>query len=151
MAKPKSKPKQTRARRARPKPRAPRGQVGPQTYEQVRKVADEKQIPLVKAFDEVAKATGRKASTVAVTYYRIARKMGGTKRRKRGRPPGGAAGNGRRTRGRTAASGAAGALSRASAAIKELGDIVGRQEREIGRLRGQAGLAERIRKALREA
>ena len=151
MPKSKSKPKQTRRRRARSKPpRAPRGQVGPQTYEQVRKVADEKQIPLVKAFAEVAKATGRKASTVTVTYYRIARKMGGPKRRRRGRPPGGAAGNGRRTRGRAAASGAAGALSRASAAIKELQDIVAQQEREIMRLRGQAGLAERIRKALGE-
>ena len=151
MPKSKSKPKQTRTRRARSKqPRAPRGQVGPQTYEQVRKVADEKQVPLVKAFDEVAKATGRKASTVAVTYYRIARKMGGPKRRRRGRPPGSAAGNGRRTRGRAAAAGATGALSRASAAIKELQDIVVQQEREIARLRGQAGLAERIREALRE-
>ena len=153
MPKPKSKPKRTRTRRTTSKakpPRAPRGQVGPQTYEQVREVADAKQIPLVKAFDEVAKATGRKASTVAVTYYRIARKMGGPKRRRRGRPPGGAVGNGRRTRGRAAVSRATGVLSRASAAIKELQDIVGQQEREIARLRGQAGLAERIRKAFRE-
>ena len=33
--------------------------------------------PACEGFDEVAKATGRKASTVAVTYYRIARKKAG--------------------------------------------------------------------------
>jgi hypothetical protein len=130
--------------------RAPRGQVGPQTYEQVRKIADEKKIPLVKAFAEVAKATGRKASTVAVTYYRVAKKQGGPTQKRLGRKAGA------RGPGRPRAGAAAGGpriktvLSRVSAAIKELESVIASQAEEITRLRSESGLAERIRKALRE-
>src|SRR6185369_2734148 len=82
MAKPSRKSK-----RARPA----RGQVGLQTYEHVRKIVAEKKLPVGKAFAEVAKATGRKPGTVAVTYYRIARQQGGPIRKRgagkrRGRP-----------------------------------------------------------------
>jgi len=82
MAKPSRKTK-----RARPA----RGQVGLQTYEHVRKIVAEKKLPVGKAFAEVAKATGRKPGTVAVTYYRIARQQGGPIRKRgagkrRGRP-----------------------------------------------------------------
>ncbi len=141
-----------KAKRKVKQARAPRGQVGVQTYEQVRKVVAEKNVPLVKAFEEVAAATQRKPSTIAVTYYRIARKMGGATRKKRARKTrSGSTGNGRRTRGRPAkTSGAQGALSRAAASIKELENLITRQEREIARLKGEAGLADRIRKAFRE-
>jgi hypothetical protein len=130
--------------------RAPRGQVGPQTYEQVRKIADEKKIPLVKAFAEVAKATGRKASTVAVTYYRVARKQGGPTRKGRGRRAG-SRGPGRPRAGVVSAGPRIRtALSRVSSAIKELEAAIASQAEEIARLRSESGLADRIRKALRE-
>lgn len=138
-------------RKPRKKPaRAPRGQIGPQTYEQVRKIADEKKMPLVKVFAEVAKATGRKASTVAVTYYRVARKQGGPTRKRQGRKAG------RRGPGRPRAGAASGGariktvLSRVSAAIRELEAVIASQAEEIARLRSESGLAARIRKALRE-
>ena len=134
-----------------PKTRAPRGQVGPQTYDHVRRVAEQKGIPLVKAFEEVAQATGRKAGTIAVTYYRIARRQRGGSGagsgaaartgtgRRRGRPPGS---------GTSAAPVAKVILARVTAAIAELEAVVAKQAEEIKRLRGESALAARIRKAL---
>src|SRR5262249_34907877 len=131
-----------RPKRARPA----RGQIGPQTYEQVRKLVETKGIPVGQACAEVAKATGRKAGTVAVTYYRVARQKGGTGRR--GRPRAGMARRGRPPRG--ALTGVRSVLSRVTAAIEELEGIIAHQAREIERLASESKLAARIRKALRE-
>lgn len=133
MAKPRAKSKRARA---------PRGQVGQQTYEQVRKLVAEKKLPVGQAFAEVAKATGRKAGTVAVTYYRIARRQGAPVGR-RGRKPGRPASSGRDTAGNLQ-----GVLARVTAAVDELKRVVAHQEREIVRLQGESKLAERIRKAM---
>ncbi|HVM96508.1 MAG TPA: hypothetical protein VMT89_08970 [Candidatus Acidoferrales bacterium] len=120
--------------------RGPRGQVGPQTYADVRKIVDAKGIPLVRAFEEVAKATGRKASTIAVTYYTIARKQGA------GRAPkvkaAGRRGGGRPTSVKTI-------LSAVSTAIAKLETMIEQQAKEIERLRGESRLADRIRSVLR--
>jgi hypothetical protein len=140
MAKQKQPKKQTK------RGRAPHGQIGPQTFAQVRKIADEKGIPLVKAFEEVAKATNRKASTVAVTYYRIARRQGATGKKRvgtarRGRPPGS---------GGSKMPAFQKLRSRVSAVIQELENVIAHQAREIARLKGESRLADRIRKAFRE-
>ena len=122
---------------------APRGQVGLQTFEQVRKIADEKKIPLTKAFAQVAQATGRSAGTIAVTYYRIAKQKGVTgRKRSRGRAA---------TRRGSAQSSSPikSILSRVSAAVAELENVIAKQSAEIGRLRKESALAERIRKAMR--
>src|SRR5258706_2018883 len=66
-----------------PKARGAYGQVGPQTYDAVLRVAKEKNVTLAKAFEEVAKATDRKPGTVANTYFRIARKKRGGVRGKK--------------------------------------------------------------------
>jgi len=124
--------------------RPPRGQVGPQTYEQIRKIVAAKAVPLVKAFEEVAKATGRKASTVAVTYYKIARQQGAPRGKRRGRPPGKGSGGALRNPRLKAV------LSRAAGAIRELEGLIARQAHEIARLKDESKLADRIRKALRE-
>lgn len=135
MAKPRAKSKSARA---------PRGQVGQQTYEQVRKLVTEKKLPVGKAFAEVAKATGRKAGTVAVTYYRIARRQGGPVARRSGRKPGRPVGSGRAG----ITGNLQGVLARVTAAVEDLKKVVAHQEREIVRLRGESKLAERIRKAM---
>lgn len=124
-----------------------RGQVGPQTYAQVRKIVEEKKIPMTEAFAEVAKATGRKPGTVAVTYYRIARRQGETSRRRRAGRPGRPAGSGRAANsgGRVTA-----VLARVSAVIKELEEAVAQQAQEIDRLRKESRLAARIRQALHD-
>lgn len=128
--------------------RAPRGQVGPQTYDQVRKIVDERKIPVGKAFEAVAKATGRTPGTVAVTYYRMAKRKGGTTGKRRGRK---AAGRGPgRPRGSAGGAGIKSVLSRVAAAVKELESTIASQAQEIARLRSESGLADRIRKALRD-
>lgn len=126
--------------------RAPRGQVGQQTYDHVRKVLEEKGVRLKEALDEVAKATGRAPGTVAVTYYRF----GGGKRRgkgRRGRPPGPAA----RAQALTRESDAAAAndlLAQISSNLRKLQTVIADQTREIERLTKDAALAHRLRKAL---
>lgn len=128
------------------KARAPRGQIGPQTYDAVRKIVEEKKLPMGKAFEEVAEATGRQPGTVAVTYYRIARLKGGPTRKRRGGRIAGKPGRrgGAKTAGRVGS-----VLSRVAEAIKELEEVIAHQAEEIARLRGESRLAERIRKALR--
>ena len=130
--------------KARKLTQAPRGQVGLQTFEDVRKIVDAKGIPLVRAFDEVAKATGRKASTVMVTYYSIARKkgLGRAAKAKKSTVP---------SRGSNGMPGSVkGIISVVSAAIGRLEGVIAEQAKEIERLRGESVLAERLRKVLRE-
>lgn len=118
--------------------------MGLQTYDQVRKIIEGKNLPVGEAFKEVAAATGRKPGTVAVTYYRIARQKRGPMRKRRGSMAAGASG------GASASTRVAGALSKVSAAIKELEAVIASQAHEIARLKGASKLADRIRKALRE-
>jgi hypothetical protein len=121
--------------------KAPRGQVGKQTYDQVRKVVEEKKIPLLKAFEEVAKATNRRPGTIAVTYYRIGRII----------REGAGKGSGARGRGRSSAvdGNIRAVFAQLSATIAKLEKIVTEQATEIARLRSESELADRIRKALR--
>lgn len=122
--------------------------MGPQTYAQVRKLVEEKKIPVGQAFEEVAKATGRTKGTVAVTYYRIAQREGG--RRKRGPGRQSSAGRPDRRGGSAGHSPRAKAvLGRVAAIIRELESVIAEQAREIAELRQESGLAARIRKALR--
>jgi hypothetical protein len=124
--------------------------VGPQTYADVRKIVEAKSIPLVRAFAEVAKATGRKPSTVAVTYYMIARKQAGGKPKSGGKTIANAA-SARNGSGRVKHSpGAQAILSRVSAAVAELETVVAKQAQEIARLTKESALADRIRKVLRD-
>lgn len=108
---------------------------------------DEKKVPMTEAFAEVAKATGRAPGTVAVTYYRIARQKNGPARKRRAGKPGRAAGRGRPA---NAAGRVKTVLSRVSAVIKELEEVIAHQAREIDRLRKESRLAERIRRALND-
>ena len=127
--------------------RPPRGQVGPQTYDQVRKIVAEKNVTLAKAFNEVAKATGRKPGTIQVTYYRMARRKGGA-----GRSASSSAGSGRRGRPagpKNHSSAVQRVLSEVSSAIKGLETIIAEQGREIVRLTEESKLARRIKEALR--
>ena len=58
-------------------PKGPRGSIGPETYDAVKKLIDAG-MNKTEAFAQVAKETGRSAATVTTTYYRIAkRKPGG--------------------------------------------------------------------------
>jgi hypothetical protein len=128
---------QTARRKAKPRrERAPRGQVGPQAYDAVRKIVEEKKLPIGKAFEEVANLTGRQPGTVAVSYYRIARLKGGSTRKRRGGRTAG-----RKTHGAKAAAGRVGSvLSRVSEAIRELEEVIAHQAEEISRLRGESKL-----------
>jgi len=141
-----AKAKRTPKRKPRKAP-TPRGQIGPQTYAQVRKIVDEKKIPMTEAFAEVAKATGRSPGTVAVTYYRIARREDGQTRGRRRGKPGRPLGSSRvaNSGGRVQA-----VLSRASGVIKELEEVIAHQAQEIDRLRKESRFAERIRRALHD-
>jgi hypothetical protein len=107
-----------------------------ETYRQVEQLAAKKKIPLVKAFAEVAKRTGRSAGTVKVAYYRIAQK-------------GASAGKGRsgKRRGRPSSASTA-VLQRAQAALKELSALVRSQQAEIEQLREKADRLDSLRKVL---
>ena len=142
-----AKGKQAKKPQAKAKPaKAPHGQVGPQTYEDVRKIVDAKGIPLVRAFDEVAKATGRKASTIAVTYYTIAKKKGLGRTAKLRKSTAPVTGRGKGMPGSSVQS----ILSGVSAAIAKLEGVIAEQAREIERLRGESLLAQRLRTMLNE-
>jgi hypothetical protein len=106
-----------------------------ETYRQVEQLAATKKIPLIKAFAEVAKRTGRSAGTVKVAYYRVAQK-------------GATAGKGRgKRRGRPRSANTA-VLKRAQAALKELSALVRSQQAEIEQLREKAERFDSLRKVL---
>ena len=52
---------------------SPRGEIGRQTYDAVRRLIDTG-MNKTEAFAKVAKETGRSAATVTTTYYRMARR-----------------------------------------------------------------------------
>jgi hypothetical protein len=123
--------------------RAPRGQIGQQTYDQVRALVDQSGMAIGKAIEEVAKSSGRTPGTVAVTYYRLSKQKSGTK----------APRNGRRTRTVAQAPAAKSSslssiLSRVAADLKELQSVIAEQAQEMDRLRQESKLAARIRKAM---
>ena len=130
--------------------RGPRGKIGPKTYEDVRKIVQAKGIPLVRAFEEVAEASGRKASTIAVTYYTIARKKGGGAPRQRTISKMTKAARNDNGRSEHPVGAVKGILSQVSTGISKLEKIIGQQAREIVRLQNESKLAERIRKVLQE-
>ncbi len=130
---------------SRSQTRAPRGQVGQQTYDQVRALIDQRDIPVGQAIKEVAQSTGRSQGTVAVTYYRMARQQGGSK----GRKPVAKA-QGPKAVVRTTGAGTRGAqalISQITASLAQLQAIVAQQAEEMEQLRSESNLAERIRKA----
>ena len=56
--------------------KAPRGSIGPETYDAVKRLIDSG-MNKTEAFAKVAKETGRSAATVTTTYYRIAKQQPG--------------------------------------------------------------------------
>jgi hypothetical protein len=123
--------------------RGPRGQVGPQTYDQVCKLVADRKISLTKAFDEIARETGRKPGTVSNTYYRVARLKaastnGTAPKAKLGRP---------RSIG-AAPEGPEALLSRIAADFHQLRIAIAEQAKALKELKGDADLAARIRKAM---
>lgn len=117
--------------------RGRRGVVGPQTYDQVCKLVADRKISLTKAFDEIAKETGKKPGTVSNTYYRIARLKTASPKPKRGRP-----------KGTSPSRGPEALLARITADLEQLRIAVAQQARALAQAKGDADLAMRIRKAL---
>jgi hypothetical protein len=118
-----------------------RGRIGQEIFEQVERVVSEEGITRTEAFQRISDETGRRAGTVAANYYRVARQRGGdTLQPRRGRGAG-----------RQAAAGSGdidAALTRVTDAVKELADLVRRQDRELGRLREQSEQLDKLRRML---
>jgi hypothetical protein len=107
-----------------------RGRIGHEIFDQVEKLVNEEGLSRTQAFQRVSDETGRRAGTVAANYYRVARQRGA---QLQPRTPRGA-----RARGRAAGTGVDAALAKAQEALRELGDVVRRQEKELESLRAQA-------------
>lgn len=124
-----------------------RGSVGNEIFEQVEKIVAEEGLTRTQAFQKLSEQTGRRAGTVAANYYRVARQRGAPlqPRRRRGSARGPARGGGRRKAGRGDVDAA---LSRATAALRELEAIVRSQERELVGLREQAAVVDQLEKVL---
>lgn len=119
------------------KPRARRGNVGVEIFEQIEKLVGDQKLSRTKAFEHYAQKTGRNAGTVAANYYRIAR-LRGTALRSRTPRRGG------RLQSQTRGGGTAG--GRVQAILKELAAVLQAQEAEIERLRRENMRFEAIRK-----
>jgi hypothetical protein len=74
-------------RAARPKAKRPDGSISTGIYDTVQKLTADGKMTRAAAFKQIAKEAGRNPNTVAVNYYYVAKKRGGTKRAatKRGR------------------------------------------------------------------
>jgi hypothetical protein len=107
-----------------------RGRIGHEIFDQVERLVNEEGLSRTQAFQRVSDETGRRAGTVAANYYRVARQRGASLQPRT--PRGG------RGRGRADGTDADAALSKAQDALRELGDVVKRQEKEIEALRAQA-------------
>jgi hypothetical protein len=107
-----------------------RGRIGHEIFDQVEKLVNEEGLSRTHAFQRVSDETGRRAGTVAANYYRVARQRGA---QLQPRTPRGA-----RARGRADGTGVDAALAKAQEALRELGDVVRRQEKELESLRAQA-------------
>lgn len=121
-----------------PARRGPRGGVGAEIFDQVERLVSEEGLNRTQAFQRLSEETGRRAGTVAANYYRIARQRGAELRPRAPRVEGGR-GRGRGRGRSTSAPGDADAVvQRAMDAIKELGDLVRRQDKELQSLREQS-------------
>jgi hypothetical protein len=125
--------------------RESRGRIGTEIFEQVEKMISEEKLTRTEAFQRLSDATGRRPGTVAANYYRVARQRGATLqprvRRGAGRP--------RRSARANAGGDAQAVLSRAMAALDELGGLVRRQEQELAKLRDENTQFEQIRKLMK--
>jgi hypothetical protein len=110
-----------------------RGQTAQRTYQAVERVVAAKKLSKSDAFKVVGKRTGRTPGSIAVTYYRVARAQRGGVAARRG----GVAG------------GIDTVMSRATAVLKDLRQLVRRQQRQIARLQAESAWATKIRQALR--
>jgi hypothetical protein len=125
---------------AKKKRKTPRGKVGEEIFKQVEKMVAAEKISRSAAFDRIASKTGRNKGTVAVNYYRVARKRGAVGKRR-----------GRRTTTRVGAAGTKAVLKRAEVALHELAALVKRQEAELATLRKENASVQAIRKLIRRA
>jgi hypothetical protein len=108
------------AKKAKTK-RAKRGSIGTEIFEEVEKLVGEQEIGRTEAFRRLAAKTGRQQGTVAANYYRIARQRGAKLAPRR-----------RRRRGKA---NARSVLTRALAALDDVGGLFRRLEQEIVGLR----------------
>jgi hypothetical protein len=119
-----------------------RGRIGVEIFEQVEKIVAEEGINRTEAFQRISGETGRRPGTVAANYYRVARQRGADLQTRGGRGR-------RRARTRAASSSDVEAvLSRISAAMNELSELVRSQERELNRLREQSEQLHKVRRLL---
>jgi hypothetical protein len=107
--------------------RRERGRVGEEIFKQIESLVSRQNLPRSKAFEQLAKKTGRKPGTVAANYYRVARKRGAPLQPRRKR---------------------SGSISvqRVVAALREAADLVTRQEAEIDALRRECARLAQIRR-----
>ncbi len=117
-----------------------RGRIGHEIFEQVEKLVSEEGLSRSQAFQRVSDETGRRPGTVSANYYRVAHQRGATLQP---RAPRGSKRSGRRGKGSD--TGADTALTKAQEALRELADVVRRQEKELAALREQAAQFERMR------
>jgi predicted nucleic acid-binding Zn-ribbon protein len=113
--------------------KAPRGSIGPATYAAVKRLKDQG-MDVTKAFEKVAKESGRSAATVATTYYRIAKQQEGGRAAKSARK---AAGQSERL------------AADAKAAIDALHKHVARLEAELADLTAKTREVEKIKASLK--
>jgi len=116
-----------------------RGRIGQEIFEQVERLVNEEGLSRSQAFQRVSEETGRRPGTVSANYYRVAHQRGA---QLQPRAPRGSR-RGRRARGGD--TGAEAALTKAQDALRELGEVVRRQEKELAALREQAAQLERLR------
>lgn len=131
------------ARRGRP------GGVGAEIFEQVERLVKDEGLTRSQAFQRLSEETDRRAGTVAANYYRIARQRGAELRPRAPRSEGGR-GRPRRSNGGGQADTDA-VVQRAMDAIKELGDLVRSQERELQDLRELRTQLSKLQGLVREA
>ncbi len=120
---------------------AAQGGIAIAIFDEVERITSGGAMSKSDAFARISERTGRRAGTVAANYYRVARQRGAVLQPRVRRGPG------RPTGGRTAPSGDADAvIGRLNEAVKDLADLVRRQETEIGRLREQSEQFEKLRR-----
>lgn len=116
-----------------------RGRIGHEIFDQVERYVNDEGLSRTQAFQRISEETGRRAGTVAANYYRVARQRGAELQPRAPRRSGG------RRRSSGADAGVDQALSRAQDALRELGDVVKRQEKELATLRQQAEQYQKLR------
>lgn len=112
-----------------------RGSVGHQIFDQVEALIASEGLTRSQAFQRISEQSGRRPQTVGANYYRVARQRGAQLQPRAPR--------GRRGQGDERAVSAA--LARAEEALRELAELVARQEHELAELRTQAAKYERVR------